>query len=104
MALGKEVVLEPLQAADRLSCETPHLCQLTADWSSLGADTFADGVLDPTGQGRLELSGELGERLHLGARTLESCVDVALCGAPLGRLLEPLPGPCHRCFVHGRER
>ena len=46
MSLGEEVVLEPFQAADRLPRETTHLCQLTADWSSLGANTLADGVLD----------------------------------------------------------
>ena len=93
MPLGEEVVLEPLQAADRLSRETTHLCKLTADWSSLGADTLADGVLDSARQSRLELSGELGERLDLGARTLESCVDVALRGAPFGGLFEPLLVP-----------
>ena len=104
MPLGEEIVLEPFQAADRLSRETTHLCQLTADRSSLGTDTFANGVLDPAREGRLELGGELGECLHLGARTLERGVDVALCGAPFGGLLEPLLGPCHRCFVHGLER
>ena len=101
---GQEVVLEPLQPADRLSCETPHLCQLTADWSSFGANTLADGVLDAARQRRLELRGKLGEGLHLRARALERRVDVARCGTPFGGLFEPLPCPCHRCFVHGRER
>jgi hypothetical protein len=102
--LGEEVVLEPLQAADRLSRETAHLCQLTPDWSSLGANTLADGVLDPARQRRLELRGKLGESLHLRARPLERRVHVALCGAPLRSLFEPLSCSCHRCFVHGLER
>jgi hypothetical protein len=104
VAFGEEVVLQTLQAADRLSRETTHLCQLTADWSSLGTDTLADGILDPARQGRLKLGCELGEGLHLGARPLERRIHVTLCSAPFGGLLEPLPGPCHRCFVHGRER
>lgn len=104
MSLGEKVVLEPFQAADRLSRETAHFCQLTADWSSLGADALTDGVFDPAWQRRLELSGQLGERLYLGARPLESRIDVALCSAPFSGLFEPLPCPCHSCLVHGLER
>jgi hypothetical protein len=104
VTLREKVVLEPLEAADRLSGQTPDFCKLTADWSSLGADAFTDGVLDPARQGGLELGGELGERLHLGAGTLERGVHVALGGTPFGSLIEPLPRPCHCCFVHGRGR
>ena len=104
MPLGEEVVLEPLQAADRLPGETTNLCQLTADRRSLGADTLANGVFDPARERRLELRGKRGERLDLCAGPFESRVDVALRGASFGGLLEPLFCPCHRCFVHGRER
>jgi hypothetical protein len=69
MSLGQKVVLEPLEAADGLPRKTPDFCKLTADWSSFGSDTFPDGVLDAPRQGRLELSGELGKCLHLGARS-----------------------------------
>ena len=73
--------------------ETAHLGQLTADRSSLGANTLADGVLDAARQRRLELRGKLGESLDLGARALERRVDVAWCGAPFGGLLRAVAVP-----------
>ena len=100
MSLGEEVVLEPLQAADGLSGETAHFCELTADWSSLGSNTLADGVLDATGQRRLELRGELCEGFYLGPCALERCVDVGLGRAPSVRFLQALSRPRHGCFVH----
>jgi hypothetical protein len=102
--LGEEVVLQSFQAADRLSGEPAHLRQLTADRSSLGPDTFADGVLDSAGQRRLELRRELGQGLHLGSRAPERGVHVALGGAPFRSLSEPLSCPCHRSFVHALGR
>ena len=90
--LGEEVVLEPLQAADRLSGETTYLCQLTADRSSLGADALANGVLDPAREGRLELRGELGERLDL-ARARSRAASTSPCA------LRPSAASSSRCLA-----
>ena len=104
MAFRKEVVLETLEATDRLSGEATHFCELTADWSSFGADAFTDCVLHTARERRLELRGQLRERLDLRPRPLESRVHVTLGGASFRRLLEPLLCPCHGCFVHGQGR
>src|SRR4029453_17781664 len=101
--LCEEVVLEPLQAADRLAREPTYLCQLPADRCGLGPDALADGVLDPARQSRLELRRELRERLHLGPCPLERRVHVARRGSLIARLLQACSCACHRCFVHGWE-
>jgi hypothetical protein len=104
MTFREEIVFEALDAADRLSGETTHLCELPADWSRLAADAFANCVLDPARQRRLELRGQLRERLDLSPRPLESRLNVTLRGAPFRGLFEPLLCPCHCRFVHGQGR
>ena len=82
MPLGQEVVLESFEPANRLPGQPAHFGELPRDRRRLGPDALADRVLDPARKRRLELRGELGERLDLPPRPLERSIDVALAVRP----------------------
>src|SRR4029453_1852924 len=69
--LGQEVVLEPLQAPDRLSREPAHLGELLGNRSRLGSNTVANRLPDLPWERGLERRGALGELLDLCPRPLE---------------------------------
>jgi hypothetical protein len=84
--------------------ETAHLGELAPDRGGLGSHALADGVLDPPGKRRLDLSSELGQSFDLRSCPLQSGIDVAGTGAAFCGGLEALLRACECCFVHGRER
>jgi hypothetical protein len=84
VALGEEVALHALEAADRLAGQPPDLGDVTADGDDLLGEPFADGVAYLARQRRLDLSGEVGERLDLVPRALERRLDVARLDPALG--------------------
>ena len=104
MSLREEVVLERLEAPDRLAGEPANLRELAADRSGFRADAFAYGLRDLSGERRLEAGSELRKRFNLLASTLERGVDVALGGPASRGFLEALSGACDRHLVHGRGR
>jgi hypothetical protein len=102
--LGQQIALEVLEPSNRLIGQPAHLGKLSCDRVCLGADAFADCVLDLAGKRGLDVRGELGERLDLSARPLEGGIDVGGRGATVGRLVQAFPCPCDRAFVHVSER
>src|SRR5687767_6119010 len=56
MPLREDVALEALEPAEQLVHQAAHLGELTADRTSLGRDTFLDGLADLRRQRRLELA------------------------------------------------
>jgi hypothetical protein len=100
VALGEDVLFEPLQPARHVVEETADLGELTADREHLAAETFADCCLDPFGEASLELARRRGKRFDLGSGALEHSFEAdeiasfAGLGDALGRSLE-----CQ--FIHG---
>ena len=92
------------EPADRLIGEAAHLGELPADRPGLGLHAVADRVLDPSRKRGLDVGGQLGEGLDLGARPLERGVDLRRLDAALGRLLQALLRTGDRDFVHPAER
>jgi len=104
MPLPQEVALEAFEPTNRLTREASHLGELASDRHRLGAHTLADGVLDPSGERRLDLRRQLCQGLDLCPSPLQSGIDVAGAWAAFRGGLESLLRPCECCFVHGRER
>jgi hypothetical protein len=100
----QEVGLETLETANRLSGEPAYLGQLLRNGSRLRLHAVANRFPDLSREGRLELSGALGELLDLRPRPLESRFHVSLRGPASGRVLQPLSRPCDGRFVHGWGR
>jgi S-adenosylmethionine:tRNA ribosyltransferase-isomerase len=103
VALGEEVALEPLEAADRLIQQTAHLGDVACHREDLGAQAVADRRTDVGGNGRFELCGGRGERLDLIARALERGLDRAGRGTTCRGVGDPLLRTFQRQGVH-RER
>ena len=70
-ALGLELALKALEAADRLRGEPAHLGEVAGDGQHLGAQGVVQRLRDALGQRRLELRRGLGEGLELLAGPLE---------------------------------
>ena len=100
VALGEDVLFEPLQAARHVVEETADLGELTADRKHLTTESFTDGCPNSFGQAGLELARRCGQRFDLGSRALEhrfeadEIASFAGLGDALGRALE-----CQ--FIHG---
>jgi hypothetical protein len=104
MPLGQEVGLETLETANRLARQPTDLGELLGDRSGLGPDALTNRFLDPPGERRLELGGDLRQLLDLPSRTLEGGFDVAEGRTASGCAFQPLSRPCDRRFFHGPGR
>jgi hypothetical protein len=80
------------------------LGELLGDRSGLGPDALTNRFLDPPGERRLELGGDLRQLLDLPSRTLERGFDVAERRTASGCAFQPLSRPCDRRFFHGPGR
>ncbi len=100
MPLREDVALQALEPAEQLVHQPAHLGELTADRTSLGRDTFLDGLADLRRQRRLELSRSRGEIFEALPRALQGGLDVGGVGASLGSLCETLPRALDRVLIH----
>ncbi len=103
-ALGEQIVLNPLEPADRLAGEPAGLGELARDGEGLPAQALANGLSDPVGERRLELRRGFRERLDLVAGSFERDsrrrrVRFVACG-----LGEAPHRPLDRVLPHGLER
>ena len=100
MPLREDVALQALEPAEQLVHQPTHLGELTADWASLGRDTFLDGLADLRRQRRLELARSRGEVFETLPSALQGGLDVGGVGASLGSLCETLPRALDRVLIH----
>ncbi len=77
MPLREGVVLDPLEAPDRLAGEPAHLGELAGDGQRLGPHAVLDRLADGDRKRGLDPRGELSELLHLRPRALERRIHVA---------------------------
>ena len=96
MALGEEIALETLEAANQMAREATDFRKLTRDGERLRANAVADGVCHPLGQAGLELGCRLGKRLDLRARSLQRRVDRGRSGLLQTPVRSPNHGLVHR--------
>ena len=100
MPLREDVALQALEPAEQLVHQPTHLGELTADWASLGRDTFLDGLADLRRQRRLELTRSRGEVFETLPCALQRGLDVGGVGASLSSLCETLPRALDRVLIH----
>ena len=100
MPLREHVALQTLEPTEQLVHQPPHLGELAADRTSLGGDTFLDGLADLRRQRRLELSRSRGEVFETLPCALQRGLDVGGVGASLSSLCETLPRALDRVLIH----
>lgn len=102
MALGEDVLLEPLEPAGDVVEQPPDLGQLATHGQNLAPEPFRDGGVDAIGEAGLELTCGRGKRLDLRARAFEhrfeanEVTPLTGCSDAFGDSLEDK-------FVHGGE-
>ena len=97
---GVEVVLEALEAPDRLRRESANLGDVAADGENLGAQPVLHSGRQALGHARLELRGALRERLEALPGALERGLEGGPVGLPLARACEAPPGPLEGVVAH----
>ena len=104
VALGEQVAFEPLEAADRLVHQPPHLGEMARDGNHLLTQALLNRTLDLARERGLELGRGLGQSLDLSAGALERRVGRGGVGAALGGCSEPLVCPLDHALVHASQR
>jgi len=97
--LGEEISLDPLEPADDLVRQPPHLGEVAC----AGTEVLPQAVLDREGEPRLEPGGRGRERLDGCPRTLERRVERGRVGAARGGILDALLCAGDRLQVHGSD-
>ncbi len=104
VALGEQVAFEPLEAADCLVHQPPHLGEVARDGNHLLAEALLNRTLDLARERGLELGRRLGQSLDLSAGALERRVGRGGVAPAFGGCSEPLVCPLDRALVHVSQR
>ena len=104
MSFAEQVALEPLEPANELGREAPHLGEVPGHGQHLLAQTVMNGVADLLRKRCFELRRGLGEGLDLVARPFQRRLDGGRLRPSLGRLSQPLVRPFDRDRIHGLQR
>ncbi len=99
MPLGEEVSLDPLEPADDLVRQAPHLGEVPG----ARPEVLAETVLNRLGQADLEAGGRRGERLDGVSRPFQRRVERRRVRAAGGGVLDPLLRAGYGIHVHGRD-
>lgn len=103
VALRQKVVLEPLEAPDRLVQQPADLGNMARDREDLDSEPVLHGRSHTRGNRRLELGRGRCERLDLAPRTLERRLDVGGLGPSGCRVGNALLRTFQCLSVHGRR-
>ena len=99
MPLGENVSLDPLEPADDLIRQPPHLGEVPG----ARPEVLAEAVLDRLGQSGLEAGRRRGQRLDGVPRALQRRVERGRVRAAGGGVLDPLLRPGYGLHIHGRD-
>ncbi len=100
LALGREVALEPFEAANRLTREPTHLRDVPGNWEDLGAHALLHGLGESFRDPRLELGGGLGKGLESAFCLLERSFEIGRSNLSLARSGEAPTGPFEGVAIH----
>ena len=100
VALGNQVLLESLEATDRVVEETLDLAEIPRDRKHLAAEAFLDRLTHAVRQCALERLGGGAERLDLLARAAQSRLEPTLFVPTLAGRCDALLRSFQCLFIH----
>ena len=97
----EDLLLQPLEPAERLIHEAADLGEVAADRRHLAGEPLAHRGAHLLGQRLLEPRGRPRERFDLDPRALERRVETGRLDSPGARLADAAHCTFENCFIHG---